>query len=99
MKGVARPTRTRLNTPLMSFNITKCSIMCFNQKPFAPVADYTLHNDEVKLETTHKYNDTIIACINDYYIILLVALDPELSLYTHYLLETYNSFYSFCRNE
>ena len=34
--------------------------MCFNQKPFAPVVDYTL--GEAKLETTHenKYLGVII---------------------------------------
>ena len=26
----------------MSFNVTKCSIICFNQKQSVPVADYTL---------------------------------------------------------
>ena len=44
----------------MSFNVTKSSIMCFNQKPSAPVADYSL--GEAKLETTHenKYLGVII---------------------------------------
>ena len=36
----------------MSFDVTKCSIMCFNQEPLAPVADYTL--SEAKLETAHE---------------------------------------------
>ena len=36
--------------------------MCFNQKPSAPVADYTL--GEAKLETTHenKYLGVIFQC-------------------------------------
>ena len=38
----------------MSFNVTKSSIMCFNQKPSAPVADYSL--GEAKFETTHENN-------------------------------------------
>ena len=42
---------TWADTWCMSFNITKCSIMCFNQKQFAPVADNTL--GEAKHETTH----------------------------------------------
>ena len=37
----------------LSFNATKCSIiMYFNQKPFAPVVDYTL--SEAILETRHE---------------------------------------------
>ena len=51
---------TWADTWCMSFNVTKCSIMCFNQKPSAPVADYFL--GEVKLTTTHenKYLGVII---------------------------------------
>ena len=52
---------TWADTWCMSFNVTKFSIiMCFNQKPSAPVSDYTLC--EAKLETTHesKYLGVII---------------------------------------
>ena len=42
---------TWADTWFMFFNIIKCSIMCFNRKPPAPVADYTLN--EAKHELTH----------------------------------------------
>ena len=37
---------------IMSFNVIRCSIMCFNQKACAPVVDYSI--GEAKLETTHE---------------------------------------------
>ena len=48
------------DTWCMFFNVRKFSNMCFNQKPSAPVADYSL--GEAKLETTHesKYLRVII---------------------------------------
>ena len=63
-RTVFQPNITSLSTWAdkwyMSVNVTKCSIMCFNQKPSAPVADYTL--GDAKLETTHenKYLGVII---------------------------------------
>ena len=47
----------------MSFNVDKCSIMCFNQKPTAPVAAYAING--VKLDTVYEINFFGVVIQND----------------------------------